>query len=130
MKRIQPHFLHLALGLVAIVLPGMGLAWDRLGETEEVVLYLHRPSIAQEGNVQRVWEMQDLKKADKDGVMSRRYVNEYECKERMHRIGRVTSYAGPKLSGKKVFEVEEFGYWRKVPPDGLFAVVFIWLCVK
>jgi hypothetical protein len=130
MKRMQPYFLHLALGLVAIFLPSIGFAWDRLGETEEVVLYLHRPSIAKEGNVQRVWEMQDLKKADKDGVMSRRYVNEYECKERMHRIGRVTSYAGPKLSGKKVFEVEEFGYWRKVPPDGLFAVVFIWLCVK
>ncbi len=130
MKRMQPYFRHLALGLVAIFLPSIGFAWDRLGETEEVVLYLHRPSIAKEGNVQRVWEMQDLKKADKDGVMSRRYVNEYECKERMHRIGRVTSYAGPKLSGKKVFEVEEFGYWRKVPPDGLFAVVFIWLCVK
>ncbi len=130
MKRMQPYFRHLALGLVAILLPSIGFAWDRLGETEEVVLYLHRPSIAKEGNVQRVWEMQDLKKADKDGVMSRRYVNEYECKERMHRIGRVTSYAGPKLSGKKVFEVEEFGYWRKVPPDGLFAVVFIWLCVK
>lgn len=120
----------LALALVAIVLPGVSCAWDRLGETEEVVLYLHRQTIAKEGNIQRVWEMQDLKKMDKDGVMSRRYVNEYECKERMHRIGRVTSYSGPKLSGKKVFEVEEFGYWRKVPPDGLFAVAFIWLCVK
>ncbi len=130
MKLNQPIFWRLALGLLAIVLPSVGCAWDRLGETEGMVLYLHRQSIAKEGNIQRVWEMQDLKKMDADGVMSRRYVNEYECKERMHRIGQVTSFSGPKLTGKKVFEVEEFGYWRKIPPDGLFAVVYIWLCVK
>ena len=120
----------MALALAAIMLPGVCNAWDRLGETEDVVLYLHRQSVVQEGQVKRIWEMQDLKKVDKDGVMSRRYINEYECKERMHRIGRVTSFTGPKLSGKKIFEVEEFGYWRKVPPDGLFAVAFIWLCVQ
>lgn len=130
MKLDRLNFWRLALGMMTFALPGVGFAWDRLGETEEVVLYLHRQTIAKEGNIQRVWEMQDLKKMDKDGVMSRRYVNEYECKERMHRIGRVTSYSGPKLSGKKIFDVEEFGYWRKIPPDGLFAVAYIWLCVK
>lgn len=130
MKLKQLIFGRLALGLLAIVLPSVASAWDRLGETEGMVLYLHRQSIAKEGNIQRVWEMQDLKKMDADGVLSRRYVNEYECKERMHRIGQVTSFSGPKLTGKKVFEVEEFGYWRKIPPDGLFAVVYIWLCVK
>ena len=130
MKLNRLIFARLALGLLAVVLPSVASAWDRLGETEGMALYLHRPSIAKEGNIQRVWEMQDLKKMDADGVMSRRYVNEYECKERMHRIGQVTSFSGPKLTGKKVFEVEEFGYWRKIPPDGLFAVVYIWLCVK
>lgn len=74
--------------------------------------------------------MQDLRKADADGVMSRRYLNEYDCQYKMHRIGQVTSFSGPKLSGRKLFEVEEFGYWRKIPPDGLFAVVYVWLCVR
>jgi hypothetical protein len=130
MKLNRQILMRLALAFWVMTLPSLGFAWDRFGETEGMVLYLHRQSMAQEGNIHRVWEMQDLKKVDADGVMSRRYVNEYECKERMHRIGQVTSFSGPKLTGKKVFEVEEFGYWRKIPPDGLFAVVYIWLCVK
>lgn len=130
MKLNRQYFGRFVLGLLTGLLPVVSCAWDRLGETPDVVLYLQRHTIVNEGSVHRVWEMQDLKVADADGVNSRRYLNEYDCKERMHRIGRLTSFSGPKLTGKKVFEVEEFGYWRKIPPDGLFAVVYIWLCIK
>lgn len=120
----------MALAVPALLWSGAAWSWNRLGQTEDVVLYLQRHSIEKEGTIHRVWEMQDLRKADADGVMSRRYLNEYDCQYKMHRIGQVTSFSGPKLSGRKLFEVEEFGYWRKIPPDGLFAVVYVWLCVR
>jgi hypothetical protein len=101
-----------------------------MGETPEVTLYVDRQSIEKEDNIRRVWELQDLKVADADGVMSRRYLNEYDCQYKMHRLSKVTSHAGPKLSGKKLFTVNETGYWRKIPPNGIFVLTYVAVCIQ
>ncbi len=104
-------------------------AWTRLGETEQVALFVNRNSIERDGNLRRVWEMQDLKQPDPDGVQSRRYLNEYDCQYKMYRISQVTSFDGPQLSGKKLFEIKDAGYWRKIPPNGLFTLGYIAQCI-
>ena len=106
------------------------MSWTKLVETQTMTFYVNRNAIEHDGDVKRIWEMQDLKAADPEGVMSRRYQNEYDCKEKMHRIGRMTSFSGPRLSGKPMFDVPEWGYWRKIPPDGVFVVSYVMLCVK
>ena len=110
--------------------PATALAWTRIGETAEVTLYVNRNSIEREDNIRRVWEMQDLKAPDAEGVRSRRYLNEYDCTYKMHRLGQMTSFAGPKMTGEKVAEVKEMGYWRKIPPNGVFVLTYIALCVQ
>ncbi len=121
---------------MTLVLFGLGAgmarvqSWTRLGETDQVALFVNRNAIEKEGNLRRVWEMQDLKQPDPDGVQSRRYLNEYDCQHKMYRISQVTSFEGPQLSGKKLFEVKEAGYWRKVPPSGLFTLGYIAHCVQ
>jgi hypothetical protein len=110
--------------------PVTALAWTRIGETAEVTLYVNRNSIEREDNIRRVWEMQDLKAPDAEGVRSRRYLNEYDCTYKMHRLGQMTSFAGPKITGEKVAEVKEMGYWRKIPPNGVFVLTYIALCVQ
>lgn len=105
-------------------------AWTRIGKTESVTLYVNRDSVVTEGDVRRMWEMQDLAAPDADGVRSRRYLNEYDCKNKVYRVSQMTSFAGPKLTGAKLFEVAEPGYWRKIPPGGLFVLSYIALCVK
>jgi hypothetical protein len=105
-------------------------AWTRLGETDQVALFVNRNSIEREGYIRKVWEMQDLKQADQDGVMSRRYLNEYDCQNKMYRISQMTSFDGPKLSGKKLFEIRDVGYWRKIPPNGLFILGYVAHCVQ
>jgi len=62
--------------------------------------------------------------------MSRRYLNEYDCQYKMHRLSKVTSHAGPKLSGKKLFTVNETGYWRKIPPNGIFVLTYVAVCIQ
>lgn len=102
--------------------------WETLGETPVLTLYIDRLTVQRDGAIRRVIEMQDLKVPDPDGVMSRRYINEYDCDNQMHRIGRMTSWSGPKLTGRKVFDLNEWGYWRKIPPNGLFTLGFKLLC--
>jgi hypothetical protein len=115
-----------SLGLASV----QAMGWTRLGETPDVALYVNRPSIEKDDTIRRVWEMQDLKAPDADGVMSRRYLNEYDCQYKMHRMSQVTSFSGPKLSGKQLFKLDETGYWRKISPNGLFVLTYIAVCVE
>lgn len=110
--------------------PQMANAWTRIGETPEVTLFVNRNSIEKADRIRKVWEMQDLKKADPDGVRSRRYMNEYDCEYKMHRVGQMTSYAGPRMTGEVVATVKEMGYWRKIPPDGVFVLTYIAVCIQ
>lgn len=117
-------------GLVCAGMPQTAGAWTRIGETPEVTLYVNRSTIERVDRIRKVWEMQDLRTADADGVRSRRYINEYDCEYKMHRVGRMTSYAGPKMTGQVVATVNEMGYWRKIPPDGVFVLTYIALCIQ
>ncbi len=119
----------LVLPALLALLPAAALAdWVKVGETAAVALYMDRSSLRRTEDTWRVWEIQDLRAADPDGVRSRRYVNEYDCRNRMHRIGRMTSHAGPMLTGAQLFEVEEFGYWRTIPAAGLFTRAYTLHC--
>lgn len=115
--------------LAACLLPTLAWAnWVKVGDAEGVTLYMDRSSMQREEDVRRVWEIQDLKAPDGDGVRSRRYLNEYDCKHQMYRIGNMVSYSGPMLTGRKLFEVEEKGYWRKVGGPTLFTLSFVIHC--
>ncbi len=109
-------------------LPALGVAiapgespWITLGETPAMTLYWDRSSRVREDYVMKVWEIQDMRAPDPDGVQSRRYRNEYDCKHSMHRITSMTSYAGPMLTGAKLFDVDEDGLWRQMPRTSVFA---------
>jgi len=111
-----------------LAVPVQAMTWTKIGETPEVVLHVNRNAVEKDDAIRRVWEMQDMKIADPDGVRSRRYMNEYDCQYKMHRISQMDSFSGPALTGKKLFTVEEPGYWKQIPPYGLFTLTYIWLC--
>lgn len=117
-------------GMLGGLIPVTSWAWTRIGETPEVTLYVNRNSIERADNIRRVWEMQDLKTPDAEGVRSRRYLNEYDCTYKMHRLGQMTSFAGPKMTGEKVASVNDMGYWRKIPPNGVFVLTYIAVCIE
>lgn len=123
------RFLSRAACLAAAFLPALAWAnWVKVGESEGATLYMDRSSIQREENVVRVWEIQDLKAPDADGVRSRRYLNEYDCKYQMYRIGNMTSYSAPMLTGQKLFDIEDKGVWRKVGGRTLFTLSFVIHC--
>ena len=61
-------------------------------------------------------------------MRSRRYLNEYDCKHQMYRISNLTSYAGPMLTGQKLFDLEAKGLWRKVGGLSPFTLSFVIHC--
>lgn len=124
-----PRIAALALACAGLLAPLSAHAdWVPVGETPALSVLWDRSSRVKDDYVWRVWEIQDLKAPDPEGVRSRQYVNEYDCKHRMHRIGRMASFAGPMLTGKKLFDVEEFGYWRKIPAGSVFERGFVLHC--
>jgi hypothetical protein len=129
-KRSHIRMVGMALLALSALGPQGAMAWTRIGETPEVALFVNRNSIEKADRIRKVWEMQDLKTADADGVRSRRYLNEYDCEYKMHRVGQMTSYAGPKMTGQVVATVNEMGYWRKIPPDGVFVLTYIAVCIQ
>ena len=50
------------------------------------------------------------------------------CRNQMHRLGQMQSYAGPMLSGERRFDVREMGYWRRIPGGSVFAQVYQQVC--
>ncbi len=129
-KRSHIRMAWMALLTLSALGPQVAMAWTRIGETPEVALFVNRNSIEKADRIRKVWEMQDLKTADPDGVRSRRYLNEYDCEYKMHRVGQMTSYSGPKMTGQVVTTVNEMGYWRKIPPDGVFVLTYIAVCIQ
>ena len=95
--------------------------WVVLGETPAMTLYWDRSSRVRDDDVMKVWEIQEMQAPDPDGVRSRRYRNEYDCKYSMHRITYLSSYSGSMLTGTKLFEVDEEGLWRQMPRGSVFA---------
>ena len=39
------------------------------------------------------------------------------------------SHAGPMLSGTRLFDVSEMGYWRRIPAGSVFAQVYQTVCL-
>jgi len=107
---------------------GATLDWQRIGETASATIYVEAGSLRRDGQIRRIVELQNLKAPDPEGVRSRRYEAEYECRYRMVRIGHVGSFTGAWLSGVKVFDVREIGYWRRVLPNSPFGLMLALVC--
>lgn len=102
--------------------------WRLVGQNSSVHLYYDPAGLVRDGDIRKVRELQDLAEADPDGVRSRVYLNEYDCRNQMHRIGQMQSHAGPRLTGQRRFDVREMGYWRRIPAGSVFAQVYLQVC--
>jgi hypothetical protein len=125
--------LALAILTAALLWPAQAAAqvdsrWRLVGQSASVRLYYDPSTLVREGDIRKVRELQDLDAPDPDGVRSRVYLNEYDCRNQMHRLGQMQSYAGPMLSGERRFDVREMGYWRRIPGGSVFAQVYQQVC--
>ena len=104
--------------------------WVRYAESEEVTFYYDSYTIRKEGNLRRVWELQDLRKREKDGNISVRARLEYDCKnERSRHLG-LSTHSEPMAGGTVLSTDGEDNNWLAIPPSTPFGTILNIVCTK
>lgn len=121
-----------ALLLCLLFISGSASAeWVRVDETDELYSYFDPTTIRKDGNLRKVWQIQDLKQRGKAGELSRRYRAEYDCKNDRYRLLSSSFHPQPMASGMSLFQsTEEDTKWTDFPPKTVGETVLKIICAK
>ena len=81
--------------------------WLKVSENDTVVFYVDPATLRKDGTLRRVLELQDLKRRDRDGELSRRSVFEYDCADERYRILSSSAHAGQMATGAVIINVSD-----------------------
>jgi len=115
--------------LLALAAAPAWAEWVKVSETDDSVFYIDPATIRKDGNLRRVWTINDLKQRQKDGEMSRRFLNEYDCKEERSRILSISEHSDP-MAGGKTLVSESKPIWSHVPPGTPSQTMMRIVCAK
>ncbi len=107
--------------------------WTKVGETAGSVHYLDAATISKDGNLRRVWEIQDLKAHLPTGEVSRRAMSEYDCTEQRFRTLSVTDFMGPMATGEILLtgrDPESFRNWHAIPQGTIAQLMLKFVCAR
>lgn len=113
--------------LFALVAAPASAEWVRVGETDEAVFYIESTTIRKDRHLRWVWEVQDFKQMREDGLMSRRVLDEFDCREEEVRILSMFNHAEPMAKGKaSLLSNDPFisiAIQRSTPAEVIFNIV-------
>ena len=99
--------------------------WMKATEgADGTVFYIDRDSIKKEGNLIRVWELQDLKAKGPLEEKSRRVLVEYDSKNERRRVLSFSFHGESMGAGVTLKSDQTPGKWTMVAPNTTAAVVF------
>ncbi len=83
-------------------------------KTEVITVYADPDTILKTGNMVKIWSLTDYKITEEEScVTSARQKDEYDCKEKKHRILFIAFYSGHMGKGETVFIDNERGDWHQ-----------------
>lgn len=118
--------------LMPLLLLATGSAWagwEGVGTNDDgATIYVDRATIRKDGNLRRMWMLTDFKQRDKNGVMSMRQMNEYDCKSERGKLLAQSEHDKPMTGGKVlVGSGVVHGGWYEIPPgtvaEGMLKIV-------
>jgi hypothetical protein len=99
--------------------------WMKATEgADGTVFYIDRDSIKKEGNLLRVWELQDLKDKGPLEEKSRRVLVEYDAKSERRRVLSFSFHIESMGAGVTIKADQTPGKWTLIVPNTTAAVVF------
>ena len=104
--------------------------WVKVSETDSHTAYIDPDTIRKDGNLRRVWQVSDLKQRNDRGVMSRRVLMEYDCKEARKRILQFSSHSDPMAGGRVLISDSEPDPWDYIPPETPVQTIMRIVCAK
>jgi hypothetical protein len=115
------------------MLAGPALAeWVKIGYSDLGTLYIDPATIRKDGNLRKIWVMTDLDRRDKDGEMSSRSRQEFDCKGERSRILSGSTHSEPMASGRTLRRVEfdNLDKWSQIPPSSIAEAILERVCAN
>lgn len=122
--------MRMLLCLLALVAVPAWAEWEKVSESDDTTFYIDPATVRKSGNFRKVWRMQDRKQLDKRGVMSRRMLTEYDCKEARDRTLSHSAHSEPMGKGSVLVAGQGSATWDFVPPDTPAADTLKRVCAK
>ena len=91
--------------------------WIKLSSNDDANVYIDPTTLRKDGNLRKVWQLNDEIKAGRDGTMSSRILWEYDCIGERVRMISATGHSGPMATGKKLYTVYKTSDWRDIAPE-------------
>ena len=103
--------------------------WIQIGKTHDTVLFHALDTLRKDGNLRRVWEMQDFK-ADVfgDGVQSLRYQSEYDCMGGRLRVLYLQAFKSRLAAGEALNVPFNGRDWVPVPANSIASISLEVVC--
>ncbi len=124
----------LLLTLVStLMLSGAAWAeWVKVADNDFADYYIDPPSIQKDGNLRKVWQIQNLKQRDKEGgELSRRSREEFDCKQERRRTLSFSMHSESMTEGTTLTNVQtENQPWVDLPPNTVGRWVLKIVCAK
>ena len=92
--------------------------------------YMDPTTIRKNGNMRLVWELANLAVRHKDGELSRRSRQEYDCIKERWRIISFSTHSGPDASGVVIMNStsNDTFPWTDVPPRTVVSAMLKYVC--
>jgi len=119
----------LTLSLILAAAPAWA-EWVKVGRTDAAVHYVDPATVSKDGNLRRVWAMQDLAEASPEGVMSIRALQEYDCAHESFRFLSVAAHSRPMARGEVVVEHDLRDAWNGRPPGTKASAIGKMVCER
>lgn len=120
----------LILALMAMAFSASAAAeWVKIGETHDTVLFLASDTFRKEGNLRRIWEIQDFKEdVFGDGVRSLRYQSEYDCIGERLRVLYLQAFKSQMAIGEALNVPFNGKDWVPIPDGSIASISFRVVC--
>ena len=119
----------LCLLLTLAALPAWA-QWLKASETDTSTFYIDPATIRKDGDLRKVWTINDLKQRHKDGEMSRRSLHEYDCKEERYRTLSISEHSDPMAGGRTISSDNGSGKWNYIAPGTPAQTILRIVCAK
>ena len=104
--------------------------WVRVVATDMANHYIDPATIRKDGNLRKVWEINDLKQRGQGGELSRRMRMEYDCKQERLRFLLISAHSEAMAFGTNLRQEGEDLTWTDIPPGTILERILKIVCAQ
>jgi len=117
--------------LTALMLTGPAWAeWVLVSQNDSADFYIDPETIRKDGNLVKVWEVQNLTQPSIRGALSRRARSEYDCKQERRKTLSISAHSEPMAGGTTILDSTPDSGWREIPPGTVAQTIFQIVCAR